>query len=111
MDSTMKKIILFSVTGAILISCVLIASFAEQRAAGNLPMTTHSATVSGQEKRCLMGSEGGRLVVYRLGEKKPFMTTDTFTYMLPKADKQKLEQGILIEGEAALRRTLEDYCS
>ena len=65
----------------------------------------------GDDRYVVMGTDKGRVVVYRAGESEPFMTTDTFVYSLPKSDKQKLEQGIIIEGEAALRKTLEDYCS
>ena len=46
-----------------------------------------------------------------VGESEPFMTTDTFTYTLPRADRNKLGEGILIKGDRELRRTLEDYCS
>ena len=106
----MKRIILISVTGAILIGCVLVQSAAEQRAAGNLSVSL-SETLPDSSKRFVMGTDKGRVVVYRAGESEPFMTTDTFVYSLPKSDKQKLEQGIIIEGEAALRKTLEDYCS
>lgn len=106
----MKRIILISVTGAILIGCVIAQSLAEQSAAGNVSLSL-SDKLPDSEKRFVMGEDKGRVVVYRAGESEPFMTTDTFTYSLPKADKQKLEQGIIIEGEAALRRTLEDYCS
>ena len=106
----MKRIILISVTGAILIGCVIVSSAAQQRAAGNLTVSL-SEQLPDNSKRFVMSADKGRVVVYRAGESEPFMTTDTFIYSLPKSDKQKLEQGIIIEGEAALRKTLEDYCS
>ena len=106
----MKRVILISVTGAILIGCVIAQSVAEQHAAGNLSVSL-SETLPDDSKRFVMCTDKGRVVVYRAGESEPFMTTETFVYSLPKPDKQKLEQGIIIEGEAALRKTLEDYCS
>ncbi len=106
----MKKIILISVTGVILIGCVIASSAAEQSAAGRMSMSL-SDKLPDSSKRFVMAEDKGRVVVYRPGESEPFMTTDTFTYTLPKSDRQKLERGIIIEGEAALRKTLEDYCS
>lgn len=101
---------LIFITGVILITCVIISSAFE--AGNNIRQTVyHAQEVSETEKTFVMSSEHGRLVVYRKGEQEPFMTTDTFTYSLPKTDKRQLEQGIEIQGEEELRKTLEDYCS
>ncbi|MBR1481760.1 MAG: hypothetical protein IJ598_02195 [Ruminococcus sp.] len=105
----MKKIILFSATGVILIACVITSAVAQQYAF--TPPAVAQTQQSQEDKRFVLGAERGRLVVYRQGESEPFITTETFTYTLPKPDRLRLEQGIEINGEAALRRTLEDYCS
>ena len=103
-----KKLIL--ITGIILISCVVISSAFEANV--QVSETVYQVPeVTNVQKTFVMSSENGRLVVYRKGEQEPFMTTDTFTYSLPKTDKRQLEEGIEIQGEEELRKTLEDYCS
>lgn len=108
----MRKIVLIVVTGVILWSCLIVGELAKQRAviSAHLPQARTEAT---QETQAfVLGSEHGRLVVYRKGESDPYLTTDTFTYSLPKTDRRRLEQeGIEIEGEDKLRRVLEDYGS
>lgn len=106
----MKKVLLISLTGAILIGCVITQTVALQSAQGRLSVT-QTDTLPDAEKTFIMGEQRGRLAVWRTGESEPFLTTDTFTYMLPKSDKRKIEQGIEIKGEEQLRKTLEDYCS
>ena len=50
----MKRIILLSVTGAILIGCVIAQSLAEQSAAGNVSLSL-SDKLPDSEKRFVMG--------------------------------------------------------
>lgn len=105
----MKRLIL--ITGIILISCVLIQSFAQiPQAPSPAPAVSESTQVSAP-KRFVLKSVEGRLAVFRKGEGQPIFTTDTLTAMLPRQDRLRLEQGVEVEGEPELRKTLEDYCS
>ncbi len=104
----MKKLILIAVTGVILISCVIIGAAATGSAVESGASVSETAE---EEKEFVITSEHGRLVVYRSGENEPFLTTDTFTSSLPRADKRKIDEGIEVKGEENLRRALEDYCS
>lgn len=102
----MKKLIL--ITGMILISCVLISSLASPAAAPSVPRTRVTAP---REEGYILKSENGMLVVYRAGEGEPFLRTETYTAMLPKADRKALEKGLSLPDSRALREALEDYCS
>ena len=97
------KLAVLAITWLVLAACVIISTASRQD-----PV---SLSVSNEDKRYIVGERQGRLVVWREGESEPFMTTDTFTYTLPRADRNKLGEGILIKGDRELRRTLEDYCS
>ena len=101
----MKKIICIAVTGVILITCVCVNAVATAQSA------PAQAAVEEQPNKYVIKSEGGRLVVYRFGQDKPFLSTETFAANLPKSDADRLRQGVEVEGERALRKTLEDYCS
>ena len=57
----MKRIILISVTGAILIGCVIAQSLAEQSAAGNVSLSL-SDKLPDSEKRFVMGEDKGRVL-------------------------------------------------
>ena len=98
-----KKLICIAATGVILIICVCISAFAaapQGEAPSPAPLNKY-----------VIKSEQGRLVVYRAGDSTPFMTTETFSAQLPKSDTEQLRQGVEVEGEQSLRKTLEDYCS
>lgn len=102
----MKKAIIIAATGAILIASVFISAFASSQ------KTPEEASVSqSAPNKYVIKSESGRLVVYKYGEDTPFMTTETFSNHLPKSDADRLKQGVEVEGEQSLRKTLEDYCS
>lgn len=102
----MKKAIIIAATGAILIASVFISAFASSQ------NTPEEASVSqSAPNKYVIKSESGRLVVYKYGEDTPFMTTETFSNHLPKSDADRLKQGVEVEGEQSLRKTLEDYCS
>ncbi len=103
------KLAVLAITWLVLAACVIISTVARDSAASRQDPV--SLSVSNEDKRYIVGERQGRLVVWREGESEPFMTTDTFTYTLPRADRNKLGEGILIKGDRELRRTLEDYCS
>ena len=102
----MKKLICIAVTGVILITCVCVSALASSQNESSAAAVEQEAPT-----RYVIKSEGGRLVVYRRGQEKPFMSTETFSANLPRGDADRLEKGVEVEGETALRKTLEDYCS
>ena len=56
-----------------------------------------------------VGSRGGRIVAYRVNDPQPCYVSGQIVPHLPRADRQRLARGLTVEGEAALRRLLEDY--
>lgn len=102
----MKKIIVIAAAGVILISCVLAGE-----AARGAREAQSGAAQTASENVYVVKSEDGKLVVYRKGDSKPFMTTGTLSSGLPRSDARRLENGVEIEGTADLRKALEDYCS
>ncbi|MED9970846.1 MAG: hypothetical protein UFA98_12720 [Ruminococcus sp.] len=101
----MKKAICIAVTGVILIASVCVSAFASSQSDGR------AAAAETKVNRYIIKSESGRLVVYKSGDDTPFMSTETFSGHLPKSDAERLKQGIEVEGEQSLRKSLEDYCS
>ena len=104
------KLVVITITGIVLISCVIISTLATG-AGREVVRAATQQTVSDESRNFVMGERRGRIAVWREGETEPFMTTDTLVYSLPKADRSKLAKGIVITGESALRKILEDYCS
>lgn len=112
----MKKLI--AVTAVILFGCFFIGSFsATQDVKKGTEQTiiyneNETADQSDEFKQVyIIKAENGRLAVYRKGDAKPYMQTDTFVKALPKGDIMRLEKGIEVTGEENLKRYLEDYCS
>ena len=102
----MKKMIL--ITGTILIACVMIGSLASQSAA-QTPSESVSAEIS--TEGYVIKESGGRVAVFKQGEEKPLMITETYLNNLPKTDAEKLKKGVPAEDKKQLRKLLEDYCS
>lgn len=107
----MKKLVLIVVTGAILISCVLISALVSGSAAEKTSSAPYVQSKSEPENKFTLSSLNGRLVVFRAGEDKPFLITDTYVSSLPKSDRIDLENGVEVTGEKELQRAIEDYCS
>lgn len=107
----MKKLTLIVITGAILISCVLISALFGGSAAENSVPEPNIQSETGDENKYILGSQNGRLVVFKDGEDEPFLVTDTFVSYLPKADRINLENGVRVTGERELKKAIEDYCS
>lgn len=104
----MKKLV--CVTGIILISCVCISALASPQAVAQAQVSQHvPQTQSGQS--FVIKDKDGRLAVFRKGEANPFMTTETYTNTLPRADINKLKKGVEAADAEELRKLLEDYCS
>lgn len=104
----MKKLILIVVTGGILISCVLISTLATSTIYVNKTSAEQTAT---DAKEYVIGIREGRIAVFRQGEDKPFLVTDTFANTLPRSDRNELSGGVEVTGEKELRKALEEYCS
>lgn len=103
----MKKLILIVLTGAVLISCVMISTLVT----GSAEQNTSAGQAVTEEKAFVIGIENGRVAVFREGEEKPFLVTDTYAKTLPEIDRKELEKGVEVSGEKELQKTLEDYCS
>lgn len=56
-------------------------------------------------------SRDGRIWVYREDDPQPWYVSGRLVPQLPRADRQRLAGGMTVDGEAALRRLLEDYTS
>ena len=98
---------MISVTGIVLIICVLISAFSQPPAQRQ---ENYTQAYSGEQEYTL-GVQNGRISVFRSGEDKPFLVTDTFAGSLPKADRNNLEKGVKVTGDRELQKALEDYCS
>ena len=59
----------------------------------------------------LLGVRQGYITLWREGDAKPVEVFPYRAEMLPEADRQALEKGIVIQDEAELTRLLEDYLS
>ncbi len=105
----MKRLV--SITGIILICCVCIGAIYTPSEAVNTEAQI-VATQSGEIAEVyILKAENNRLVVYKKGEEEPFLVTDTYINSLPKGDILRLNEGIEIEGEKKLQKSLQDYCS
>lgn len=104
----MKRLI--CITGIILVACVCVSTL-------YAPVTMAENTNQVSEKRneksdtFIITAENGRIVVFRKGETAPFIETDTYINNLPKGDILQIKNGIEVQGESKLRKSLEDYCS
>ena len=108
-DDIMKRLV--CITGIILISCVLIGALYTPSKAVN---TVAEELVTQPDKETvsfILKAENNLIVVYIKGESTPFMVTDTYVNNLPKNDILLLNEGIEIQGEKNLQKSLQDYCS
>lgn len=112
----MKKLI--AVTAVILLGCLFIGAFSATQDVKNDTKQTgiyNEKETAGQTAEVnqvyVIKAENGRLTVYKKGEAKPYMQTDTYIKVLPKGDILRLEKGIEVTGDENLKRYLEDYCS
>ena len=51
----------------------------------------------------------GKIALFRENSEKPYQILDIEVYLLPDADRELLEQGILAESEEELKKILEDW--
>lgn len=59
----------------------------------------------------VLGSWKGYVALFRGNDEEPWQIFPTSVAALPDADRQKLEEGIIIRSQTALDRILEDYLS
>lgn len=106
----MKRLV--CITGIILISCVCIGAFFSPSGTAKAETQTNADTTSSVESiTYILKAENNRLIVYKKGENTPYLVTETYTNNLPKSDILLLNEGIEIQGEKNLQKTLQDYCS
>lgn len=107
----MKKLV-FS-TGIILMCCLFTSAFFAPPTSAQTQQTgvTQTTTYSESEQVYVLKSENNRLVVYRKGEKTPYVVTDSSTALLPQSDRKQLENGVEVKGKLNLDKAIEDYCS
>lgn len=105
----MKKLVL--ITGIILMVCLFTSVYASPAATVGTNVTASEENKGCENEVFVLKSENNRIVVYRCGEKTPYMTTDTLVSTLPKGDIMLLEKGLEVKGEENLKKSLEDYCS
>ena len=99
----MKKLI--AITGVLLVAYVLLSASTGGRisAGAGAPDESESSAVY------VMRDENDRVVVYR--NEAVFLRTDTQVSSLPKSDRQRLREGIIVFSEKELKRLIEDICS
>lgn len=61
--------------------------------------------------RYTLKNHGGRLAVFESQSDTPFRVYDVYINTLPAYDQELLQEGVAVEGEAALARLIEDYVS
>ncbi len=108
----MKRLVL--ITGIILAVCLFAGVYAAPSGAVQTPETlvqTSQLEQTGGVQIYILKAENGRLAVYKKGEDKPYIQTQTNINNLPQGDILRLEKGIEVSGEDNLRKSLEDYCS
>lgn len=59
----------------------------------------------------LLGVYRGYVAVWRYEDPEPWLVTDTPAALLPERDARELARGRALEGDQALTKALEDYCS
>ena len=59
----------------------------------------------------VLGSWKGYVALFRGNDEEPWQIFPTMVAALPDADREKLEEGIIIRSDAALTEILEDYLS
>ncbi len=68
--------------------------------------------LDGSETRVYILREfDGKVALFAPGQELPFQMTDISVTSLPYADQAALRRGLVLRGEEALRRTLEDFGS
>lgn len=104
---------LVGITGAIVMICLMINVFFAPVSSAENTSSQSMASIeqTDAEEVFIIKAENNRIVVYKKGEDKPYMLTDTPANNLPKGDIVYLEKGIEIIGREKLRKALEDFCS
>lgn len=102
----MKRLI--GITGAFLLIYVIAVSLASP--AGEASAAGGTASVQSRNTPPYIARESeGRIVIESGGT--PILRTDTQVAGLPKIDRLRLSEGIVLYSDKELKRFLEDYCS
>lgn len=105
----MKRLV--GITGIILICCVCIGALYSPSEAVNAETQVFVTQAGELDVIYIMKAEDNKIVVYKKGENEPYIVTDTYVNNLPKSDILRLNEGIEIQGEKNLQKSLQDYCS
>lgn len=104
----MKKLVL--ATGIILISCVFMDTIFTPPASADV-LSEQTATQTEASESYLVKDSGGKIAIFTDTSDKPFFVTETYTNSLPKADAERMKQGIRAADKTQLQKIIEDYCS
>lgn len=104
--TVLKK--LLAITGAVLISYVILTSVMTGDASAPAAVSAHSAEEP-TESGYTVAAHDGRVAIFR-GDIL-LRVTDTPIESLPKADRVRLYDGITVDSEKELKRMIEDLCS
>ena len=105
----MKRLV--CITGVILIGCVCITVMSSPSKAVNTGVEAVATAPDEQITSYIIKAENNKIVVYKKGEKTPYIVTETYVDSLPKNDILLLNEGIEIQGKKNLQKSLQDFCS
>jgi hypothetical protein len=101
----MKKIVLLA--GAAMMLYVIVSSSSAGEMGSDQSKMTDADGL--HEVVYIVREENDRVVVYR--DDSLFLTTDTPVSLLPKSDRTRLKNGIVLYSDKELKALIEDICS
>ncbi len=109
----MKKMI--AITGCILISFILISSYAGAEGTGNITGSTITEEVSiasePPKSGYIVSVFAGKVAIFRESDKQVLFTTDNLACDLPEEDYKKLKKGIYAPTIREADKLIALYCS
>lgn len=105
----MKKCVAIILTGFVLLASVIASANFELKE--EKLTQTLSEQKANNNKEYVVKNHNGYVAVFKEQSNSPMLKTDTLVNSLPYDDQEKLQNGILVQGDTSLRKCLEDYCS
>ena len=107
------KRIYFTFAAALVISGFLIVCTLGRTVYRNRVETRLAAAAAVREKapQFVVRESGGRAVVFRNGEEKPYLTIDVDLALMTDYDRKALSEGIYFDDSSKLRQFIEDISS
>ncbi len=109
----MKK--LLAVTGCVLISVIIISSYASAHPSGGKTDTGEGSplelTEYNQKNGYIVSIFAGKVAIFRESDEQVLFTTNTFADDLPKADRDMLQKGIIVPTMRDAEKLIQSYCS